>query len=97
MSSAPIPTDGHRSKAAAAVYANLHQAGPMHDLAFTCLLQANGRYRQAAQRFMRALGDRTHAAQGAAYSTTNVSLAMALIWPNIQPTHDEAPDESLVA
>lgn len=81
MSGAPIPVDGHRSKAAASVYANLAQSGPMHDLAYACLSQAGGRYRQAARKFIAALGDKTHAAQGAAYSATNVALAMALIWP----------------
>ena len=76
MSSAPIPTDGHRSKAAAIVYGVLAQAGPMHDLALACLAESGGHYGRASRLFMAQIGPKRHCAHGAAYSRSSVAKAM---------------------
>lgn len=74
--SAPIPTGGHRSKAARLVAETLAQPGPTHDLAYTCLSQAEGHCGRAASLFMEQVGHKRHCAQGAVYSRSAVAQAM---------------------
>ena len=74
--SAPIPTGGHRSKAARLVAETLAQPGPSRALALLCLSQAEGHCGRAARLFMSQVGTKRHCAQGAVYSRSAVAQAM---------------------
>ena len=74
--SAPIPTGGHRSKAARLVAETLAQPGPSRALALLCLSQAEGHCGRAARLFMSQVGPKRHCAQGAVYSRSAVAQAM---------------------
>lgn len=74
--SAPIPTGGHRSKAARLVAETLAQPGPSRALALLCLSQAEGHCGRAASLFMEQVGHKRHCAQGAVYSRSAVAQAM---------------------
>ena len=93
--SAPIPTGGHRSKAARLVAETLAQPGPSRALALLCLSQAEGHCGRAARLFIAQVGPKRHCAQGAVYSRSAVAQAMRQLASNASKL-DIAPQKDIM-